>query len=167
MAAAVEGSTADNRCYNDRLMAAHHQLSQQLYGQSPVANPPPMRHTGELFGIEYLYSQTGHSFELFKPDADDVDVAQETDDMQDEDLTQDDEGFDEVVDLTVGLDFDEPAPVDSGPSTADILAPVAAGSPHSATSSTGDAGNVSHLSPSFHALASVNCINHRLTSAQV
>jgi len=58
-----------------------------------------MTYNGELFGIEYLYSQTGQYFRFptaYKYDTEDIDV--------DESVEQD-EGFQDVHDLTVPLEY--------------------------------------------------------------
>ena len=106
MAAAVTEGTGFERCYDDRLKAACSQLATELYGQSFVEPSRPVTYTGELFGIEYLYSQTGQSFSFPSADkyeAEDVDV---------EESEEQDEGFQDVEDLTVPLEYvDEPGVV--------------------------------------------------------
>jgi len=93
---AVAESTVAERCYDDKLKAAHSRLSTKVFGESSVAAPATLRYTGELFGVEYLYSQTGRAFQLPKVELDDTD-------LDELDVVQQDEGFEDVDDLTVPL----------------------------------------------------------------
>ena len=74
------------------------QLSQSVLGETVFSNyRPPSQFTGELFGIRYLYNQTGRSFTAINEDKLD---------------TQIDEGFGDVDDLeessiAVAIDQDE------------------------------------------------------------
>ena len=99
MSAAVANATLKYRCFDDKLKAEHTRLSTKLWGRSLVEYRPPLRYTGELLGLEYLYSQTGRSFSLVTSDADaDVDSVE-----MEELVEEDDEGYVEAEDMTVDL----------------------------------------------------------------
>ena len=97
-AAGLEGSGFE-RCYDSRLKQCS-QLATALYGQSFVAPSRPMQYTGELFGIDYLFHQTGQSFHL--PSAETFD---DDDDIELEESQELDDGFHDVEDLTVPVDY--------------------------------------------------------------
>ncbi|XP_076851096.1 uncharacterized protein LOC143501317 [Brachyhypopomus gauderio] len=92
-AAAVEGSDPARVCYSGQLQHYANQLSQQLLGHQLAEDyTRPGEYTGELIGVEYLYSQTGvvlHEDLGRDPDA--------PDGLCDEDLPEpEDEGFEDV-----------------------------------------------------------------------
>jgi len=60
----------------------------------------PMQYTGELFGIDYLLSQTGPSFHL--PSADTFEDEEDTELEESQEL---DEGFHDAENLTVPVDY--------------------------------------------------------------
>lgn len=61
-----------------------------------------MKYTGELFGVEYLYNQTGKSLSMVKSD---TEVEDEEGDEEEVDDDEVDEGVgDEIEDLTVSMD---------------------------------------------------------------
>ena len=113
MTAAVRSAPTES-CYDDKLKAAHSHLVEKLYGQ-PASHQPALKYTGELFGIEYLYRQTGQSLNLVKTDTD-----SESDDDEDwvEDA-DDDEGFVETEDLTIPVEFSHDVEVVSSRAEAD------------------------------------------------
>jgi len=124
---AVAESTVAERCYDDKLKAAHSRLSTTVFGESSVAAPATLRYTGELFGVEYLYSQTGRAFQLPKADDDDDEF----------DVVQQDEGFEDVDDLTVPLPTvdDFAAEVEASSSGVTVPAPAVS---HASTADDSD-----------------------------
>jgi hypothetical protein len=121
MRAAVLSKSSIERCHDDQLKAAHSQLATQLFGQPTVEHHPPMKYTGELFGIEYLNSQTGQSLKLVKSDSDD-----EEEDEIDEELEELDEGIADIEDLTVSVDVYEDITETFNEQTAETAGPSAA-----------------------------------------
>ncbi|KAK1802494.1 hypothetical protein P4O66_022146, partial [Electrophorus voltai] len=100
VAAAVEGSDPTQVCYSGQLQHYANQLSQQLLGlQLAEDYTRPGGYTGELIGVEYLYSQTGVVLQ--------EDLGRDPDfpdGISDEDLPErEDEGF-EDVDESLGPD---------------------------------------------------------------
>ncbi|MGH0120698.1 UNVERIFIED_CONTAM: hypothetical protein FKN15_031627 [Acipenser sinensis] len=96
--AAVEGPRQILHSYSGSLQHALNRLSQKLLGCSLVEDfTKPGEYTGELIGVEYLYSQTGSVLQAVDLDPDAPDEA------ADEDLDVEDEGFedDEVEDPTI------------------------------------------------------------------
>ncbi|KAK7880493.1 hypothetical protein WMY93_032875 [Mugilogobius chulae] len=86
--------------YSSAKREALHRLSQKVLGKSLVDNYyPPGAYTGELLGIEYLYSQTGASLTVVETPAEEDRLV---DQLPDEHVLQD-EGFVEgnTEDLTV------------------------------------------------------------------
>ncbi|XP_026124558.1 uncharacterized protein LOC113106744 [Carassius auratus] len=62
--AAVEGASREEICYGGQLLQYCNVLSQQLLGlKLPQDYTSPGEFKGELFGLEYLYSQTRRAFE--------------------------------------------------------------------------------------------------------
>jgi len=70
MSAAVANATLKYRCFDDKLKSEHSIQSTKLWVRSMVEHRPPLRYTGELFGLKYLYSQTDRSFSLVTSDTD-------------------------------------------------------------------------------------------------
>ncbi|CAL8257266.1 unnamed protein product [Arctogadus glacialis] len=86
--AAVEGGPrAALRCYSARLQHSFNELASEVNGVQPVDDfTQPREYTGELLGVEYLYSQSGA---VLKPDPDPLDGAEE------EEEAAADDGFEE------------------------------------------------------------------------
>ncbi|KAL1269403.1 hypothetical protein QQF64_031692 [Cirrhinus molitorella] len=77
--AAVEGGSRRDICYGGQLQRYANMLSQQFMGLNLAEDyTSPGEYTGELIGVEYLYSQTDKEFEEdFAADADTPDLIQE------------------------------------------------------------------------------------------
>ncbi|XP_052472153.1 uncharacterized protein LOC128028874 [Carassius gibelio] len=93
--AAVEGASREEICYGGQLLQYCNALSQQLLGLKLAQDyTSPGEYTGELLGVEYLYSQTRRAFE------EDLGVDPDIPDgIRDEDLQGDlegDEGFEDL-----------------------------------------------------------------------
>ncbi|XP_057194491.1 uncharacterized protein LOC130557075 [Triplophysa rosa] len=92
---AVEGASREDICYGGQLLQYCNVLSQQLLGRKLAQDyTSPGEYTGELIGVEYLYSQTSRAFE--EDFAVDPDIPNG---IRDEDLQGDlegDEGFEDV-----------------------------------------------------------------------
>ncbi|KAJ8364716.1 hypothetical protein SKAU_G00135470 [Synaphobranchus kaupii] len=74
--AAVEGPAQPLLCYSGHLQHSLNQLAQEVLGQSLVMDhTKPGEYTGELIGIEYLYSQTGRVLQDVSLDPDAPDEA--------------------------------------------------------------------------------------------
>ncbi|XP_042567382.1 uncharacterized protein si:ch73-112l6.1 [Cyprinus carpio] len=86
--AAVEGASREEICYGGQMLQYCNALSQQLLGLKLAQDyTSPGEYTGELFGVEYLYSQTSRAFE------EDLGVDPDIPDgIRDEDLQGDLEG---------------------------------------------------------------------------
>ncbi|XP_041947807.1 uncharacterized protein LOC121708916 [Alosa sapidissima] len=91
--AAVEGGQrAALRCYSAQLQHSFNQLAQEFKGVTLVESyTEPREYTGELLGVEYLYSQTNAVLQ----DLGDPDAPDGTDEAEEEDGTDTDEGFQE------------------------------------------------------------------------
>ncbi|KAJ8346396.1 hypothetical protein SKAU_G00277970 [Synaphobranchus kaupii] len=99
----VEGPAQPLLCYSGHLQHSHNQLSQRVLGQSQVKDSTkPGEYTGELIGIEYLYSQTGRVLQ-------DVSLDPDTPDEAAADIQDLDEGFQEYEDPTVH--YSAPSPM--------------------------------------------------------
>ncbi|XP_054643300.1 uncharacterized protein LOC129187709 isoform X2 [Dunckerocampus dactyliophorus] len=100
-AAVVESaSTATVRCYDGRLQNAFHELTQHFMGCTLMDNfTPAGNYTGELIGIEYLYSQTGRVLQCnvsTDPDCPEV-ASSQVDEEDDTDVDELDEGYEEAA----------------------------------------------------------------------
>ncbi|XP_030196810.1 uncharacterized protein LOC115531596 [Gadus morhua] len=86
--AAVEGGPrAALRCYSARLQHSFNELASEVNGVQPVDDfTQPREYTGELLGVEYLYSQSGA---VLQPDPEPLDGAEE------EEEAAADDGFEE------------------------------------------------------------------------
>jgi len=73
VAAAVQGRPDLSIRYDNKLKAAHSQLSEKLYGHPSVEDRPPMRYTSEKLCVEYLYEQMGKTFQYGAADEEDID----------------------------------------------------------------------------------------------
>ncbi|KAJ8364998.1 hypothetical protein SKAU_G00138290 [Synaphobranchus kaupii] len=116
--AAVEGPAQPLLCYSGHLQHSLNQLAQEVLGQGLVKDhTKPGEYTGELIGIEYLYSQTGRVLQdvSLDPDAPDEAAA----DIQGLDVGMDaeDEGFQEYEDPTVH--YSAPSPIPSAARSGD------------------------------------------------
>ncbi|KAJ8370901.1 hypothetical protein SKAU_G00109290 [Synaphobranchus kaupii] len=117
-AAAVEGPAQPLLCYSGHLQHSLNQLAQEVLGQSLVKDyTKPGEYTGELIGIEYLYSQTGRVLQDISLDPDAPDEAAA--DIQGLDVGTDaeDEGFQEYEDPTVH--YSAPSPIPSAARSGD------------------------------------------------
>ncbi|KAK7944627.1 hypothetical protein WMY93_000355 [Mugilogobius chulae] len=97
--------------YNSAQREALDRLSRKILGKSLVDNyRPPGAYTGELLGIEYLYSQTGKALTVIEAGAEEDRLVEEMEDEQEDQ----DEGFVEenTEDMTVPVLF-EPEPSES------------------------------------------------------
>ena len=142
MSAAIQEGSGFERCYDARLKTACSNLSTALYGKSFVAPSRPMRYTGELFGIEYLFSQTGQTFHLPSADTD------EEEDVELEESQELDEGFHDVEDLTIPVDYIEESEVMSpASSTAGEPATASAGAPESTVSAAAVSSSEEDVQP--------------------
>jgi len=174
MTAAVANATQKYRCFDDKLKSEHSRLSTKLWGRSVVEHRPPLRYTGELLGLEYLYSQTGRSLSLVTSDTD-----ADMDQVEKEELVkEDDDGYVEAEDMTVSLvvsvesavrpseetSTDQPpASPSSSPERAQSPSPVDAESGGAAVGPDGLPGfdAVQDLAEYLVSLDSVNCITNR------
>ncbi|KAJ8370904.1 hypothetical protein SKAU_G00109320 [Synaphobranchus kaupii] len=117
-AAAVEGPAQPLLCYSGHLQHSLNQLAQEVLGQSLVKDyTKPGEYTGELIGIEYLYSQTGRVLQDVSSDPDAPDAAAA--DIQGLDVGTDaeDEGLQEYEDPTVH--YSAPSPIPSAARSGD------------------------------------------------
>ncbi|KAG7454080.1 hypothetical protein MATL_G00263900 [Megalops atlanticus] len=89
--AAVEGGQRSAlRCYSARVQHSFDQLTRELLGRTLVDTyTQPREYTGELIGVEYLYSQTGAVLHCDLGDPDAPDGTEEAE----EDWEDGDEGF--------------------------------------------------------------------------
>ncbi|XP_054649542.1 uncharacterized protein LOC129190874 [Dunckerocampus dactyliophorus] len=99
-AAVVESArTATMRCYDGRLQDAFHQLT-QLLGCTLVGNFTPVgKYTGELIGIDYLYSQTGMVLQYnvsTDPDCPEA-ASSQVDEEDDTNVDELDEGYEDAA----------------------------------------------------------------------
>nr|XP_043909248.1 uncharacterized protein LOC122786817 [Solea senegalensis] len=80
--AAVEGGQgAALRCYSAQLQHAFNQLAQEVKGLKPVDDyTQPRAYTGELLGVEYLYSQSGAVLQQCPNAPEGTDEAEDDDD---------------------------------------------------------------------------------------
>ncbi|XP_035390281.1 uncharacterized protein LOC118242582 [Electrophorus electricus] len=113
-AAAVEGSDPTQVCYSGQLQHCANQLSQQLLGlQLAEDYTRPGEYTGELIGVEYLYSQTGVVLQEDlgrDPDVPDGISDEDLPELEDEGFEDVDVGFDEFADPTCSEHSLEPLP---------------------------------------------------------
>ncbi|KAK7157004.1 hypothetical protein R3I94_006915 [Phoxinus phoxinus] len=97
------------RSYNGPLLHSLDQLSQRVLGTSVVKDyTQPREYTGELIGIEYLYSQTGRVLQDVSLDPDIPDAGGDITPLVEEDELAD--GQQEVEDLTLHMPGEFPAP---------------------------------------------------------
>ena len=103
-AGAVSGVVAGPETYSGMLAKAANDLSESVIGKKIQPGLQEMgAYTGELIGVEYLFSQTG---EVLENKCDDDDVADPSSERLSEmdDGQQLDEGFvDDSIEQTVGL----------------------------------------------------------------
>jgi len=175
MSAAVANATLKYRCFDDKLKSEHSRLSTKVWGWSVVEHRPPLRCSGELLGLQYLYSQTGRSLSLVTSDAD-----ADMDQVEKEELVkEDDDGYVEAEDMTVSIvnsvesavppseetSTDQPpASPSSSPERAQSPSPVDAESGGAAVGPDGLPGfhAVQDLAEYLVSLDSANCItNHQ------
>ncbi|XP_039599300.1 uncharacterized protein LOC120522416 [Polypterus senegalus] len=94
-AQAVEGADRDMVCYSGQLQHSTNELSEIVYHRKLVVDyTRPAKYTGELIGIQYLFSQTGRVLEEVM--GRDPDAPDGTDTDDDDSV---DEGFQEVEGL--------------------------------------------------------------------
>ncbi|XP_072219001.1 uncharacterized protein [Leuresthes tenuis] len=97
--------------YSGDLVHCVNTLSVKVFGRHLVPSfQPPAVYTGELLGIDYLYSQTGKAIQDVHPDSEETEALLEDVGTEEE---LEDEGFEESgLDPTVELlDLSDPAPV--------------------------------------------------------
>ncbi|MEQ2163478.1 hypothetical protein GOODEAATRI_030546, partial [Goodea atripinnis] len=98
--AAAGAEKAGMKCYAGQKQHTLFQLTQRLLGETLVESySKPLKYTGELIGMSYLYAQTGRELQMFPDDPDEPDGAEEI-------LLEDDEASEEdrLLDVTVGPD---------------------------------------------------------------
>ncbi|XP_056127239.1 uncharacterized protein LOC130104727 [Rhinichthys klamathensis goyatoka] len=97
------------RSYNGPLQHSLDQLSQRVLGTSVVKDyTKPREYTGELIGIEYLYSQTGRVLQDVSLDPDIPDAGGDVPQLVEDDELAD--GQQEVEDLTLHVPGEFPSP---------------------------------------------------------
>ncbi|TKS65405.1 hypothetical protein D9C73_027938 [Collichthys lucidus] len=103
--------------YSGDLVHCVNALSVKVFGRHIVPSfQPPAVYTGELLGIDYLYSQTGKALQDVHPDSEETEALLEDvgteEELEDEGF--EDSGLDPTVEL---LDLSDPAPVTTSSST--------------------------------------------------
>ncbi|XP_062605053.1 uncharacterized protein LOC134266858 [Saccostrea cucullata] len=87
--------------YSGPLKNAVNRLSQEVLGKDMFQDyKPPGKYTGELIGIEYLYSQTGEGVADYTSTARQLLEGPDTEDMEMYRDPEADEGFEELDDVT-------------------------------------------------------------------
>ncbi|XP_062340201.1 uncharacterized protein LOC134038681 [Osmerus eperlanus] len=135
-AAAVEGREQPLLSYSGHLQHSLNQLSQRVLGVSLVKDhTAPREYTGELLGVEYLYSQTGRVLQdaSVDPDVPDEEAAIQELDVEDEGF---EEAGDDEDDPTIHVDLPLPD-ASSSSSAAATRSGVHAGAPRSGPSVPG------------------------------
>ncbi|XP_051781942.1 uncharacterized protein LOC114641122 [Erpetoichthys calabaricus] len=108
-AQAVEARDRDIVCYSGQLQHSLNELSELVYHMKLVEDYTwPAKYTGELIGIQYLFSQTGRVLEeVIGSDPDAPDGTHTDDDSVDKGFQEDEGPVEEHLDLTLfGLEED-------------------------------------------------------------
>ncbi|XP_043188879.1 uncharacterized protein LOC122363529, partial [Amphibalanus amphitrite] len=141
LAAIGQDSAREVRCYDGRIRAAVNDLSQRVLKRDLVTRSEPLRYTGELVGVAYLYGQTGRRLDEYR--VGDPDTQHGEDDDVGDDL---DEGFEDVEDIFVtdaydGLEMPLQTPLPAAPVGVPSLAAAGPQGPATArVPSSADAG---------------------------
>lgn len=102
---AISDDTPGPDTYSGSLMKAANDLSVSLFGKKIKREKEVGVYTGELIGVEYLFSQTGKVLESITNDDEEMDIGtQRLSDIEQGECV--DEGFEDEEDETVGFASD-------------------------------------------------------------
>ncbi|KAK5608020.1 hypothetical protein CRENBAI_006066 [Crenichthys baileyi] len=149
-AAAAGGANAGMKCYAGQKQHTLFQLTQRLLGLMLAESySKPLKYTGELIGMSYLYAQTGRELQMFPDDTDEPNGAEkiilEDDKASEEDMSLDvleeglDKGFGDLAEDLLGPSLHTPPfQPPSAPAASSSSSPPPPPSPHSHQGASGD-----------------------------
>ncbi|XP_047203981.1 uncharacterized protein LOC124857001 [Girardinichthys multiradiatus] len=134
------------KCYVGKKQHSLFQLTQRLLGVTLLESySKPLKYTGELIGMSYLYAQTGQELQIFPDDPDEPDgseeIVLEDDEESEEDRLLDvlgedlDEGFSELAEDPLGPSLQTPP---FQPPSAPAISSSGHTPPHSLQGTSGD-----------------------------